>query len=164
MPSCIEFCKSILRYSVLFYCSRTKCQFALGKAQVVHFSQILILVQQLDTDKTQGKGRERRGRVFSIKKYVPRECTQRLHDLQRRIIRLNIHGTILVKFRYLQYLQQQRFASSMDLKTVVALPMEIDISYLIQLFNVMYSLAVHKTPLKGKVFLKLTKEDNPGYT
>lgn len=28
----------------------------------------------------------------------------------------------------------------------------------------MYSLAVHKTPLKGKVFLKLTKEDNPGYT
>ena len=48
----------------------------------------------------------------------------------------------------------------MDLENMLIFPIEFDISCLILLFKVMYHLAVHETPLKGRPFLKLTKVVN----
>lgn len=47
----------------------------------------------------------------------------------------------------------------MDSKGVVTLP--IDISYLNQLFKVIYPLAVEEIKLRDRSVPKLTKEDNP---
>lgn len=56
----------------------------------------------------------------------------------------------------------------MDLENMLIFPIEFDFTCLILLFKVMYHLAIHETPLKGRPFLKLTKVVNSmtsqGYT